>query len=251
MTSPFIRKLEHSGFLTEADRATLGSVPIHRRHVSKSQDLIREGDRPENVLVIFEGFAGRYKLMPKGRRHIMALLVPGDFCDLHVALLRHMDHGICTLSDCEVAEVPRATVEHLAEKHHSITRALWWATLTDEAVLREWLANMGQRDASKQMAHLFCELLMRLQAVDCATGNAFDLPITQTELADVLGLSTVHVNRSLQELRSAGLVTLKGRRLEVPDVDQLNAYCDFNPNYLHIVPQVNHPSKIYSAPDKV
>lgn len=242
MHSPLIRKLEQSGFLTDVDRETLSSVPTHARRVERQKDLIREGDRPENVLLVLEGFACRYKLMPGGRRHIMALLVPGDFCDLHVAILKQMDHGISTLSACTIAEIPRATVEELTDNHRRITRALWWATLADEATLREWLANMGQRDANRQMAHLFCELLLRLQVVSLATEDAFDFPMTQTDLGDVLGISGVHVNRILQELRGEGLLTLRRRRLEISDVARLKAYCGFNANYLHMVPRVNGSS---------
>lgn len=244
MHSPLIRKLDYSGFLTDADRETLSAVPTRSRRVQRQKDLIREGDRPENVLLVLEGFACRYKLMPGGRRHIMALLVPGDFCDLHVGLLGQMDHGISTLSACTIAEIPRLTVDDLTDNHRRITRALWWATLADEATLREWLANMGQRDANRQAAHLFCELLLRLQAVGLATDNAYDFPITQTDLGDVLGISGVHVNRILQELRGEGLLKLKNKRLEIPDIDRLKAYCGFNPNYLHLTPRVNGSSSI-------
>ena len=241
MSNTLIRKLDHSGFLTDADRDMLLSVIKSRRHVARHQDLIREGDRPENVLVILDGFACRYKLMPKARRHLMALLIPGDFCDLHVALLNYMDHGISTLSPCEVAEIPRAVIETLTDNRR-IARALWWATLVDEATLREWLANMGQRDANRQTAHLFCELLCRLQAVGRATHNSYDLPLTQSDLSDVLGRSDVHMNRILQELRAGGLVAFGSRRLEILDVERLKAYCGFNPNYLHLMPRVNGPS---------
>ncbi|WP_407530881.1 Crp/Fnr family transcriptional regulator [Methylobacterium oryzisoli] len=235
MSNPLIRKLECSGFLDEADRAVLGSIATDGRTVMRHQDLIREGDRPENVLLVLKGFACRYKMMPGGRRQIMALLVPGDFCDLHVAILKEMDHGISTLSPCTIVDIPHETILNLTTNHTRIARALWWATLTDEATLREWLANMGQRNASRQMAHLFCELLIRLRTVGFATHNTFDFPLTQYDLGDILGKSNVHVNRMMQDLRERGLISFIDKRLKIPDVARLEAFCDFNGNYLHIM----------------
>lgn len=234
-----IRKLSHSSFLTEADHATLRQIPLRTRSVAANQDLIQEGDRPENVILILSGLACRYKLLETGNRPIVALLMPGDFCDLHVAILGSMDHSISTLTQCVVAELPHEVIDDLTEHHPRITRALWWATLFDEGILREWLVSMGQRSAQRQMAHLFCELHTRFLLVDLATPNAFNFPLTQRELGDILGMSGVHVNRTLQELRAYNLVSLKGKRLEIPDVKALWSYCNFDPNYLHLVPRVD------------
>jgi len=176
----------------------------------------------------------RYKLLPDGGRQIMAYLVPGDFCDLHVSILGEMDHGIGALSACEVAYISRRTVEDLTTNRPAITRALWWATLVDEGTLREWLVNMGRRPADQQMAHLFCELLVRLQSVGLATQTSYEFPLTQAELADTLGVSDVHVNRMLQQLRADGLITLQGKRLTIPDVERLHEFAGFDPNYLHL-----------------
>lgn len=181
-----------------------------------------------------EGFACRYKLLPDGRRQIMAFLVPGDFCDLHVAILGEMDHSIGTSWGCTVVDIPRSTVDDLTANHPRITRALWWATLVDEATLREWLVNMGQRDADRQTAHLFCELLVRLQAVGRASADGFEFPITQEDLADTLGVTSVHVNRVLQEMRGKGLIEWKSKRLRIPDVERLKAFAGFDPKYLHL-----------------
>jgi len=185
-----------------------------------------------------EGFAYRYKIVEDGRRQIMAFLIPGDFCDLHVAILGRMDHNIGTAGGCSVVEIPRATIDELTANHPRITRALWWATLADEGTLREWLVNMGQREADKQMAHLFCELLVRLQVVGCASRDSFAFPISQADLADTLGITTVHVNRVLRELRGRGLIQWKSRRIFIPDVERLKDFSEFNPNYLHLIPRV-------------
>ena len=239
MSNALIRKLDCSGFLTEADHVTLQKVTLHSRAVAAKRDLILEGDRPENVQVVLSGFACRYKILPGGKRHIMALLVPGDFCDLHVAILRQMDHTIATMTDCIIVEVPRTVIEELTDNHPRITRALWWATLTDEGTLREWLVNMGQRAADRQMAHLFCELHVRLLAIGMAEPSGYGMPLRQADLADILGITSVHVNRALQDLRAGGLLTLKSRRLEIPDLERLRAFCDFDANYLHLTPRMD------------
>jgi CRP-like cAMP-binding protein len=239
MLNPLIKKLQHGADLTDRDRQVLEKVISEPRIIDPRQDIIHEGDRPENVHLILEGFACRYKLLPGGERQIMAYLVPGDFCDLHVSILGEMDHSIATLSRCKVVHIPCRAIEDITENHGRINRALWWATLVDEATLREWLVNMGRRPADKQLAHLLCELLVRLQAVGLATENSYEFPVTQAELADTLGISTVHVNRMLQQLRKDGLLTLEGNRLTITNVDGLKGFAEFNPNYLHLTRRRN------------
>jgi CRP-like cAMP-binding protein len=176
----------------------------------------------------------RYKVLPDGQRQIMAYLVLGDMCDMHGSILGEMDHSIGALTPCRVAYIPQRAIEELTRRHPRINRALWWATLVDEGTLREWLVTMGRREADQQMAHLFCELLLRLQTVGLATENGFELPVTQDELADTLGLSAVHVNRVLQQLRKDGLISLVGKRLTIHDVERLKALAEFDPTYLHL-----------------
>ena len=238
-TNPLIRKLERADGLTEADHSLIQRVCEAARPVEARKDLIKQGDRPENVHLVLDGFACRYKVLANGRRHILAVMVPGDFCDLHVAILGRMDHTIATLTPCTMVQIPRATILEMTESHPRIARALWWATLVDEAVLREWLVNMGQRPADQRLAHFFCELLLRLQVVGLADRNGCPMPIRQSDLADIFGLTDVHVNRVLQELRAAGLIVLRSRRLEVPDVERLWAFCDFDPDYLHLSPRTD------------
>ncbi|MDP4027200.1 Crp/Fnr family transcriptional regulator [Methylobacterium sp. NEAU 140] len=237
MFSPLIRKLGRGADLTQADHDRLTSL-ARTRCVGARQDIIEQGDRPEDVHLVLSGFACRYKIMRNGKRQIMALLVPGDFCDLHVAILGHMDHGIATVSPCTLAELPPTTVLDLTENHPRIARALWWATLVDEAILREWLVSMGQREADQQLAHLFCELLMRLRVAGVADADGYDLPLAQHDLGEVLGITPVHVNRTVQALRAAELIVLRGRRLDIPDVERLKAFCDFDPDYLHLVQRI-------------
>jgi CRP-like cAMP-binding protein len=233
MANPLIMKLEHGAYLNPEDRAILEAITANRHQVGAREDLIQECEPPENVNLVLEGFACRYKTLTDGRRSIVAYFVPGDFCDLHVAILGKMDHSIGTITPCTVVQIPRATIEELTG-HPRIVRALWWATLVDAAILREWLASMGRRQADQQLAHLLCELLIRLQVVGHATGNSYQLPMTQEELADTLGISAVHVNRVLQLLREDGLIVLQGRTLTIPDVDRLMEFAEFDSTYLHL-----------------
>ena len=227
------RKLENFAALSDDDKRLLDDVVSAPYEIPENTDIIREGDAPDNVHLILEGFACRYKLTSDGKRQIMAYLVLGDFCDLHVFILKAMDHGIATLSPCRVVDIPRDRILEMTERP-ALARALWWATLVDEAVLREWLVNIGQREAPERLAHLLCELLLRLRAIGLAESDSYELPITQAELADTMGLSTVHVNRSLQKLRSENLITLKNKYLVILDPDRLKEFGGFNPNYLHL-----------------
>jgi CRP-like cAMP-binding protein len=226
-------KLQATGELSDEDRRLLDEIVRNVREVPARTDLITEGDRPDNVHLVLDGFACRYKLTESGERHIVAYLVPGDFCDLHVAILGEMDHSIATLSHSRTVEIPQNEVDRMLHRP-GLAKALWWSTLVDEAVLREWLVNMGTRDAARSLAHLFSELLVRLRAVGLAEGNSYEFPVTQEELAQTAGLSTVHVNRSLQTLRAEGLLEFECKRATVRDPARLFECCGFNPNYLHL-----------------
>lgn len=205
MKSPLAMKLSSFTDLTAADCVAIdelcANVCVHKA----KRDLIKEGDRPENVFLLLEGWACRYKVLPDGRRQIMAYLLPGDLCDVHNFILEEMDHSIGLLSEARVAAIPKARMLEATDKHPNLARALWWATLVDEGVLREWLVNIGQRSAFDRLAHLFSELYLRLQLVGLADGDSFDMPLTQEELGDTMGLTSVHVNRMLQKMRDEGL----------------------------------------------
>jgi CRP-like cAMP-binding protein len=145
-----------------------------------------------------------------------------------------MDHGIVALTPAAVAFIPHAVIEQLPLRRPELARALWWATLVDEAVLRAWIVNIGRRDAFEGVAHLLCELHVRLRHVGLVQDHSFDLPLTQEDLADALGLTPVHTNRVLQRLRSEGLITLRGGHLTILDAEGLRRAAGFDPNYLHV-----------------
>lgn len=233
-TNPLVRKLGMFAELEPADMATLERLTVNPRSYRAGQDLIREGDRPDFVFLLIEGWAYRYKILPSGRRQILAYLLPGDFCDIHIYVLKHMDHSIALLNDAKVVPVPATDMLALMDEHPQIERALWWATLVDEAILREWLTSLGQRDAFPRIAHILVELWLRMRAIGLAEDDRFSLPLTQTDLGDALGLTPVHVNRTLQRLRAEGLITLERKQLTLHDPKRLMAISEFEPNYLHL-----------------
>jgi CRP-like cAMP-binding protein len=233
-SNPLVRKLASFSALSEADRAMLERISAEARIVGPHTDLVREGDKPDGVFLVMEGMACRHKHRGNGARQIMAYLLPGDLCDVDVALLNTMDHTISTLSACKVVRIAPETIAHILEHHPQIARALRMSTLVDEATLREWLLNVGRRSSAERIAHLFCELLVRLGAVGLAKENSYALPLTQADLADTTGMSTVHVNRTLQELRRQGLIELRNGYLKILNLPRLRAVGEFQANYLHL-----------------
>jgi CRP-like cAMP-binding protein len=234
MPNVLTQKLASFGPLSATERQVLQDLIRDIQTVPARQDLLREGERPDAVHVILNGFACRYTILPDGARQIIAFLVPGDFCDSHVFVLGKMDHDVGTLSECQTAAISAAALIEVSEKHPGITRALWWSTLVDEAVLRAWVVNIGRRTAKAAVAHLFSELLIRLRLVGFASRTGFELPITQHDIADSLGLSNVHVNRVLKSLRKDGLIAVNGDSVVIVDPERLEKYSSFDEAYLHL-----------------
>ncbi len=234
MTNILARKLAHFIDLTDSDRAAIEAMCTNRVSVQAKRTLIREGERPDSVYLLLEGWGYRYKLLPDGGRQILAYLLPGDLCDIHIFILKSMHQNLGLISPATVAVIPKETILETMTKHPRLERALWWATLVDEAVLREWLVNVGQRDAQKAVAHLLCELWLRMRAVGLTDGGRFTLPLTQEDLGDTVGLTAVHVNRTLQNMRADGLITLERRQLTIHDPQRLIDIAEFEPNYLHL-----------------
>ena len=232
--NPLVRKLEAFADLTAADKVVIERLTAHPRECRAGEDLIRQGDTPQHVFLLMEGWAYRYKTLSNGKRQILAYLLPGDFCDIHIFVLKSMDHSIALLNNAKVVAVPAQAMLDLMSDHPAIERALWWATLVDEAVLREWLTSIGQRDAFMRIAHLLAELWLRMRMIGLADGNEFSLPLTQAELGDGLGLTPAHVNRTLRRLRKDGLISLDRKRLTIHHPEQLMALSNFEPNYLHL-----------------
>ena len=232
MIERLIRKLENYGPVSDEERRFLEQSPSQVRDYRPHEDIVREGDYPGESCLVVEGFACRYKLLPGGTRQIMALHVPGDFCDLHSFSLKRMDHSIAAVSQCRIVRFPHAVINDITERYPQLTRALLWDAAIDGAIMRQWMVSMGRRAAYQQIAHLLCELFLRLRAVGLVEGDSYELPATQAELGDAFGLSTVHVNRTLQTLREEGLVVTTGKRVTIPDPGRLMKAAGFNQTYL-------------------
>jgi len=232
MSAAILGKLEALHPLPDDDRALLHAVVGRGRPLKAGDDIVREGERTDVVHVILEGHGYRYKTLADGKRQIIGYLVPGDFCDLYGFLLDRMDHGMAARTACRITELSEEHILMLTSRP-ALARALWWSELVNASILREWLVNMGRRTPSVRVAHILCELLVRLQVVGEATSDSFRLELSQAELGDTVGLTTVSVNRALQKLRNAGLILQTNREIAIPDVTALKAFADFDPSYLH------------------
>lgn len=232
---PLTRKLEQFTRLSPEDKRALRQLAREGvRGFAAREDLAREGDEPRHVKVFLQGWACRYKTLEDGRRQILAFLVPGDVCDFDAFVLRRIDHSIGALTPVTAAEVSRETVKRVIGGHPRVARALTWERLVAAAVQREWTLSLGRRTAFERIAHLLCELFLRLGGVGLAHDGTCEFPVTQADLADATGLSVVHANRTLQELRSGGLIALRDKALTVPDLSALQDAAGFDPNYLHL-----------------
>src|ERR1700721_2814028 len=234
MNNPLLRKLSNFAALSEEESTAVVDSCRDVRDVGAREDVISQGDRTGGVKLLLDGFACRYKTLEDGRRQIVAYFVPGDLCDLRVFILKRMDHSIGAISPSRVATIAPDNMLKLMHTYPALTRALWWSTLVEEAITREWLVNVGLRNAIERMAHLFCELLYRFRAVGLNQGLSCTLPLTQVELGETLGLSSVHVNRTLQQLRRQKLITLNGGTLPIQNLPALEELSFFNPDYLHL-----------------
>jgi CRP-like cAMP-binding protein len=232
--NPLVRKLESIFTLTDDERQALEHLPMQITAIRADQDIEREGDQPSRCCLILSGFACTYKVTAQGKRQIVSFNIPGDVPDLQSLHLKVLDNSVSTMSPCNVGFIAHEVLRDLCARYPRITAALWRETLIDASIFREWVMNVGQREGSTRMAHVLCELLVRLRAVGLVEDHVCDLPITQSEFADALGFTTVHVNRILQQLRADGLIEMKGERLFVPDWEKLKQLGEFDATYLHL-----------------
>jgi CRP-like cAMP-binding protein len=237
MPASFARKLAHFIELSEIEQEVLRSIPADLRQVEAHHDIVADGSWATELSLLIEGFACRYQLVAGGKRQITALLIPGDICDLRALLTGRMDHAVAALNHCRVAAIPRQKLFDTMEKYPRIELALWRDTMLDAALYRQWLVNLGRRTAPQRIAHLLCELWTRLDAIGRAQVATYELPITQYDLADAMGLSLVHVNKSLKRLREDGLITFRASEVRVHDWDRLRGVAGFDPGYLQLRPE--------------
>jgi len=234
MENPLIKQLLQRGSLSDEEVEALNAAIGGTREVAADDEIIGEGMVASQSTLLMTGFAARFKDMSNGKRQILAFHVKGDFVDLHSFLLKKMDHGVIALTPCMLAWVPHERIREITERFPNLTRQLWLSTLIDAAIHREWLVSFGRRPTLSNVAHLICELFVRLSSVDEAEGFHFRLPITQEELADARGISIVHLNRSIQELRARGLIVWRGEEVRIEDWNGLKALAEFDPSYLRL-----------------
>lgn len=218
--------------LSNEEKALLVETIAFGRDFEKGQDLVSTGSRPAYSTMLLDGLAARYKVLEDGGRQFTSLQVPGDFVDLHAFLLKTIDHGIVALSPCRVMFADHSKLRTITERAPHLTRLLWLDTLVDGAIHREWIVAMGRRSKTSHLAHLICELFLRLRVVKRTSGMSFNLPLSQAEMADVLGLSVVHMNRVIGSLKKTKVITWTNHTVTILDWDQLAELAEFDPTYL-------------------
>jgi CRP-like cAMP-binding protein len=233
-TQALITKLESITDLTPGEIDALRALPVRVQEVRDDQDLVREGDRPTHCCLVIEGFVARYKVTDKGKRQIFSFHTPGDIPDVLSLQLKTLDHSLGTITPCTVGFIQHEHLRELFQRQPRLTDVFWRETLIDAAIFREWMLGIGRRDAKTRVAHLLCEMFTRLKAVGLEKNNTVPLSLTQNEVGDALGLSTVHVNRTLQALRGDSLLVWEGRALTVLDWGRLAEAGEFDKGYLHL-----------------
>jgi len=220
---------EEAGLLKDAMRETAVFAP--------GEYMVREGDRINYSSLILEGFACRCKDSPDGMRQIMEIQIPGDFVDLHSYPLEVLDHGICALSECRIVKFPHAEISRLIDESPRLARIMWFTTMVDASIHRQWIVNIGSRSGKARIAHLLCELYHRCKVVGLTTDHSYWLPLNQTQIGECLGFTQMHVNRMLRELREQGLVTLQSQKVKIHDWEGLSELAQFDPDYLYLTPR--------------
>ena len=228
-----VRKLDRLGSLSDDDRAALGQIAIRVTEVPKYRALIREGVETDECCVLVGGYACRYKGTPQGARQIVSFHIRGDILDVQHLMLARADHHVQAITAATVGWFSKAQLRELAWKRPAIGQALWRDSLIDASIFREWVLNVGRRDAKTRIAHMLCEFAARCDAAGLGAPVDIDIPMTQEQMADATGLTAVHVNRMLQEMRNDGLLLGNGKRFRILDWDGLRRLSDFDAAYLH------------------
>ena len=219
--------------LSGGDEAALVNLNWVRKQYQRDAYLAREGEPTSVCTVLLQGFAFRQKILSDGSRQIMSFHIPGELLDIQNCLIEVADHNVQAMTRCLVAVVPKELLMDVMSDRPNVRRAIWLDSLLDASVFREWVVNVGRRDARQRIAHLLCELALRMKAAGLGDGPMFDFPLTQEHIADAVGLTAVHTNRTLQVLRKAGLITLTASKLTILDWDALAEVGDFSERYLH------------------
>lgn len=234
MTTAHLKKLRQRAEISSEEEQAIRGLISETRGVAAGQVLIPRGKELSHSVMLLEGWMGRLKDLEGGGRQVTEIQLPGDFVDLHGFTLKRLDHDVVALSNCEVGLVPHDRLRAMTENLPRLTRIYWLFTNIDAAITRELALSLGQRSAISRMAHIFCELYVRLEVIGLIEDGGYEFPLTQRELSECLGLTVVHANRTLQELRRRGLIELENRRLIIRDPDGLEALAEFDKDYLYL-----------------
>ena len=228
-----VGKLARLAPLAEADRAAIRSLPYLIKAARSGQMLVREGERPTHCSVLISGYACRHKTTSGGGRQIVSFHLPGDLLDIQHLLLDAADHNVQAISDATLASIPQDRIRAVAREHPAVADALWRDSLIDASIFREWVLNVGRRDAKSRIAHMLCEFAVRREAAGLGSPERFDLPMTQEDIADATGLTPIHVNRMLHALSADGVIARDKRHVHIVDWNRMRRVADFDAAYLH------------------
>ncbi len=234
IVQPLIRRLKSTAEPSGGVIRALSDLPFTLKSFEAGQDILRDGERSVHCAAVVEGWLCRFKLLPGGGRQIIAFHIAGDMPDLQSLHLGVMDHSLAAVTPCTVALIPHEALRERTARMPDLAAILWRETMIDAALFRGWVTAMGRRSAYGRTAHLFCELHLRQRAVGLAESRLSPMPLRQTDLADAMGLTPVHITRTLGALRKAGLITLQNRALTIHDWDGLSEAAEFDPSYLHL-----------------
>jgi CRP-like cAMP-binding protein len=234
--SRFLARLTLRSQLNDEEQRAILGLTCEAREVRANHDILRPGEKTENATLIGHGLAARFDAMKDGRRQLTAIYIPGDMCDLHSVVAPIAGWGLMALSPTSIFLVPHAELKHLARRYPAIAMAFWRDTTVDGSILSKWVGNLGRRDAKARTAHLICEMGVRMEAARLGKPDCFPLDMTQTQLAEVLGLTAVHTNRTLQDLRRDALISTEARTMTVADWQRLCDLAEFDPVYLLLPP---------------
>lgn len=234
MNNPLLKALEARDDLVPRERILVEQMLAREVAIAAQSDFVTEGEMPSESCLLLSGYAARYNLLEDGRRRITAIHVAGDFVDLHSLVLKPMDHSVLAVSPCRIAKVPHVLLREITATEPHLTRLLWMLVTIDAGIFRQGLVAAGRLTATGQIARFFCEIYLRLSVVGLVRGQEFDLPISQAELSDAMGLSVVQVNRSLQSLRRDGLIEWQRDKARILNWDALGALAEFDATYLNL-----------------
>lgn len=234
MIEAHLKRLRARDDISAAEEKAIREIVGETRLVPPNRPIIPAWQPVRESTLLLKGWTARVRNLANGERQFTEINISGDFIDLHSFTLKQLDHEVVALTPCELAPVPHDRLREITAKFPHLARVYWFSTSLDAAIIREWTVSTGRRSAIARVAHLFCELLVRLEIAGCAQDNSYDFPLTQVQIADCVGLTPVHANRTLQELRKRELIELRDRHLRILDLAELQRVGEFDPRYLYL-----------------